>query len=159
MLHCDQVGDAHGADFGGDDRLVGEAVRSLACEASANAGGDHASLVSGDVEAVGRSRCLVEGDAEGFRVAGDGVSDPSAVVVGEGGAVGGEHEAVVGVSSQVPDGSPPGCPSALSVPWGHGEHDLDAFSGGYALEGAVDEVEVRCLHFLSSGEHRGEGSW
>ncbi|GGS96191.1 hypothetical protein [Streptomyces violaceus] len=111
-----------------------------------------------DIETVSGAGSLVEGDSEDFGVAGDGVADPPAVVVGQGGAVGGEHEPVVGILAEIPDRRPSRGSAALSMPWRHGQHDLDPLPCGDALERAVDEVEVTGLHLLAVGEHGCHGA-
>jgi hypothetical protein len=138
VSHCHDFRYGNSTNFRCYQGLVGETVRAFTGEPAADASGDHSAFVPVDVEPVGRMRCRVEGDAQGVGVAGDGVANPSPVVVCEGGAVGREHEPVVGEAPQVPDRSPPRGTPALSVPRRHGEHDLHALAGRNALEGVVD---------------------
>lgn len=158
FLHGHEFRYGNSTDFRCHQGLIGKTVRSFSGESTAHAGGDHAAFVAVDVEAVGGVRGRVQGDAKDVGVAGDGVADPASVVVGEGGAVGGQHQPMVGVPAQVPDGCPPGGAAALPVPRRHRQHHLDAFSGCDPLEGAVDEVQVAGLHLLAVREDRGQCS-
>lgn len=156
FFHSHDIRYGNSTDFGCHQGLIRETVRSFSCEASAYTRGDHSAIVTLDVEAVRGVRGGVQGDAQDVGVPGDRVPDPPAVVVGQGGAVRGEHQAVVGVPAEVPDGGPARGSSAFPVSRRHGEHDLDAFAGGDALEGLVDQVQVAGLHLLAVGEDRCE---
>lgn len=145
-------------DFRGHQGLIGKTVGPFSCESSADASGNHSAFVAVDVEAVGGARSLVQRDAENVGVAGDGVADPASVVVGQGGAVGGQHQPVVWMLAQVPDGCPAGCAAAFPVSRRHRQHDLDALAGGDALKGLVNQVQMAGLHLLAVGEHGGQGA-
>lgn len=80
------------------------------------------------------------------------------MVVGKGGAVGRQHEPVVGVPAQVPDGSPSRGAAALPVAGRHGQHDLHALAGSDPLECPVHQVQVTGLHLLAVCEDGSEGA-
>src|SRR5690606_11015978 len=126
-------------------------------------GGDHAAAYGGaagsfEVEAVRGPGGGVEAYSEGVSVEAELVADPASVVVGEFGAIGGEHDAGGGVPAEVPEGPPAGGPLRFTVPRRASNHDLHPLPRGDPPEHVVDHVEVRGLLLPALGEYGREGT-